>query len=169
MSKNSIQFAKHMICYTDGACNSNKKRSGIGIVWYFPDQLVDITNGENNISKPCFAYYEEIFPNREGIEFPTNNDAEYTSLIRSMEHAISSHCEELTVFMDSQLVVSQVTGAWKINYIHLRNYKKIIDSMGKKIKLNVYHVKREHNQWADYQSKLSIGMAPEKSKYSFKI
>jgi ribonuclease HI len=160
-----IVMGNHMVCYTDGACNATKKRSGIGMVWYHPDIFVDLTNGENNNSKPCWSYHEEIFSSREGVEFPTNNDAEYLSLIRAMEHAILSDCVELTVFMDSKLVVCQVTGIWKINFEHLQTYKNIVDSLGKKIRLNIFHIKREHNKWADYQSKLAIGMAPINSKF----
>jgi len=153
-----VTFFTHMIAFTDGASNPHKKRSGVGITWFYPKQLIDIKNGTTLINgeKPCASYSEEIYANRPNIQYPTNNDAEYVSLIKALEIAINVGCEKITVFMDSKLIVCQVNNLWNINHDHLRNYKKKIDELKKNIKLELYHVKREYNTWADYFSKFSI-------------
>lgn len=154
----SIYFLDHMIAYTDGASNPHIKKSGIGIVWFYPIQLVYPDKGETlkMNEKPCATYAEEITSTRENIEYPTNNDAEYISLITALKIAIDAGCKKITVFMDSKLVVNQVNGIWNINHTHLLNYKKNIDKLKNKIELKLFHVKRKFNTWADYQSKLSI-------------
>ena len=119
--------------------------------------------------KPCTCYGEEIFANRIKIKYPTNNDAEYMSLIRAMEEAILYGLEGIIVFMDSKLVVNQVNNKWKINYNHLQIYKSKIDNLRKKVKINVYHIKRNYNQWADYFSKYIIDRTKRCEDEKFKF
>lgn len=162
-----VKFDKNMVAYVDGASNRHIKRSGVGIAWFREKQLISVYNGNSlkRNEKPCACYAEEIFTEknskRKRLVCPTNNDAEYISLIRAMEEGILYGVEKLTVFMDSKLVVNQVNGRWKINYDHLRNYKLKIEKLKKKIKLSVYHIKREYNQWADYFSKFIIDQTKE--------
>jgi ribonuclease HI len=153
-----VYLLDSMVAFTDGASNPHVKRSGIGIAFYYTDQLTYPYKGETlkPNQKPCCVIAEEIKVNRFGVKFPTNNDAEYLSLIRAMEFSIDANVKKLNVFMDSKLVVCQVDNKWKINHDHLRNYKKQVDELRKKITMNVYHVKREYNEYADYYSKLAI-------------
>jgi ribonuclease HI len=154
----TVEFENIMVAYVDGASNSHIKRSGVGIAWFYQKQLINTHRGETlkKNEKPCACYGEEIFSNRKNIKCPTNNDAEYMSLIRAMEEAILYNVKGIIVFMDSKLVVNQVNNKWKINYDHLQNYKLKVDSLRKKVRINVYHIRREYNQWADYFSKYII-------------
>ena len=62
----------------------------------------------------------------------------------------------LLVYMDSELVVRQVNGRYKINAKHLQEYKTKINELSQKISFKIAHVKREYNKTADYLSKLAI-------------
>lgn len=167
----SVYFLDNMICFVDGASNPHIKKSGIGIAWFYPNQLIYSDKGESLKfnEKPCATYAEEIISQRKSVEYPTNNEAEYQSLLTAITLAIESDCKKITVFMDSKLVVNQVNDKWNINHAHLLNYKNKIDKLKQKIKLNLFHIRREHNTWADYQSKLAIGKTSNFEDNKFKI
>ncbi len=93
----------------------------------------------------------------------TNNYAEYTAIIKSLEWIKRSNLQfdKLMIRSDSQLVVKQVNGEWSVRSANLRDlYKEIKDliahfeSKGKLVDLA--HVGREHNQEADELSQLAI-------------
>ena len=44
----------------------------------------------------------------------TNNSAEYFCLIKALEHLWESRDKEIVVFSDSNLLVSQMSGDWKV-------------------------------------------------------
>ncbi len=54
------------------------------------------------------------------MDIATNNEAEYTGLIIGLEKAIEQGIQELEVYGDSNLVVNQVNGFWRIKQSHLR-------------------------------------------------
>ncbi len=56
----------------------------------------------------------------EKIGVATNNEAEYRALIKALSLAKEFTREEVRVFMDSELVVRQVTGQYKIKLPHLQ-------------------------------------------------
>lgn len=83
----------------------------------------------------------------------TNNVAEYTALIKAFEWLIQSplNYESLTCIFDSELVVKQITGVYKIKSPHLATLAGAIRQL--QIKLPVtptyLHVRREQNKDAD--------------------
>ncbi|HOJ97039.1 MAG TPA: ribonuclease HI family protein [Methanospirillum sp.] len=50
----------------------------------------------------------------------TNNVAEYTAIIHALSWASHENCDELQVYSDSQLVIRQITGVYRINKPHLK-------------------------------------------------
>jgi ribonuclease HI len=50
----------------------------------------------------------------------TNNQAEYEALIAALESAAALHAEEVICHLDSQLVVKQVTGEYRVKNPELR-------------------------------------------------
>jgi ribonuclease HI len=54
------------------------------------------------------------------LGFRTNNQAEYEALISAIESAIALHAEEIICHLDSQLVVKQVTGEYRVKNPELR-------------------------------------------------
>jgi broad specificity phosphatase PhoE/ribonuclease HI len=56
---------------------------------------------------------------KQAIEFATNNVAEYRALIAGLDDAVKLGATEADVFMDSKLVVEQMSGRWKVKHPHL--------------------------------------------------
>jgi ribonuclease HI len=50
----------------------------------------------------------------------TNNQAEYEAIIAALESAATLHAEEVICHLDSQLVVKQVTGEYRVKNLELR-------------------------------------------------
>jgi ribonuclease HI len=50
----------------------------------------------------------------------TNNQAEYEALIAALESALALHAEEVICYLDSQLVVKQITGEYRVKNLELR-------------------------------------------------
>ena len=125
---------------TDGGSRGNPGPAAIGIV--FAD--------ENN--KTLHEY-------KEFIGQGTNNDAEYQAIVRALEILVkskwftenNSNDNEVICRLDSQLVVEQICGNWKIKKDHIQNYINRIRSIVEQIHLNIsfVHIPREENSEAD--------------------
>jgi ribonuclease HI len=86
----------------------------------------------------------------ESIGSATNNVAEYSALIAGLELALQKGITDLDVFLDSQLLVSQLKGEWKIKNDRLRTLavkaRSLLNRFDKK---TIQHVPREQNEDAD--------------------
>ncbi len=81
----------------------------------------------------------------EYIGKATNNVAEYMSLIRSLEIAVKHTQGQVHVFMDSQLVIMQVTGKYRINKPHLKKLYDRVKENESSFKEVIYaHVRRDN-------------------------
>ena len=117
--------------HTDGGARGNPGPAGIGVV-------LSSTDGE------------VIGEVAESIGRATNNVAEYKALIAGLELALAHDVTELEAFLDSELVVSQLNGSWKIKNDALRHLA--IDArrlMNRFEKVTLSHVRREENSDAD--------------------
>jgi formyltetrahydrofolate-dependent phosphoribosylglycinamide formyltransferase len=80
----------------------------------------------------------------------TNNVAEYTGLIRAIEAAGKMGAEELTVWSDSELLVRQINGQYKVkSELIAPLFQQAIDLLGQFKSWKVHHVTREKNKEAD--------------------
>ncbi len=91
----SLALLPEVYVYADGASRGNPGPAAIGIVI-------------------CDAYEKVLAEHRETIGRATNNEAEYRALIRGLELASRYTRQEVKCHVDSQLVYSQLTGAFKI-------------------------------------------------------
>jgi ribonuclease HI len=94
-NNNNKQMEQYSI-YTDGGSRGNPGPSGAGGV------IID----------PTGTVVAEI---SEYIGCRTNNQAEYESLILTLQRAVQMGIKHVKCFMDSSLVVNQVNKRWKIN------------------------------------------------------
>ena len=85
------------------------------------------------------------------IGVATNNFAEYTSLIKALEWlGKNRNGEELEINMDSKLVVSQVSGLFKVKNATIRGLLfKIRELEGSFANITYHHIPREQNTHAD--------------------
>ncbi|ODR82335.1 ribonuclease H [Haladaptatus sp. W1] len=80
----------------------------------------------------------------------TNNQAEYEALIEGLETACDYGFDSVDVKGDSQLIVKQVTGAWKTNNPELRERRvRVRELLEEFDKWSLKHVPREVNERAD--------------------
>ncbi len=118
----------------DGAARGNPGLSGVGVILF--DE-----NGE------C------VFEHAEFLGTATNNMAEYTALLRCL-HAVKDKfpmCSELHIRSDSELLVKQINGSYRVRDTKLQVYfREAHTLMGTAPwKCTVEHVPREQNRDAD--------------------
>jgi ribonuclease HI len=117
--------------YTDGACRGNPGPSGAGGV------ILDSSG----------VVVAEI---KEYLGIATNNVAEYQALRLTLEHAILLEIKNVSVFMDSKLVVEQILGNWQIKNNVLREInEQIRDLIANFDTISFTHVYRNFNKHAD--------------------
>lgn len=92
----------------------------------------------------------EIEARGEHIGTATNNVAEYRALIAGLEAAVRHEAVPLAVVMDSELVIRQMTGQYKVKNAGLKPLHLEAKSVAAKLaKVTWSSVAREHNQRAD--------------------
>jgi ribonuclease HI len=80
----------------------------------------------------------------------TNNQAEYTAVIEGLEKAISLGAKQVILKSDSELVVRQLMGRYKVKNADLREmYQRVIKLTGQLEKFTAVNIPREQNRQAD--------------------
>jgi ribonuclease HI len=86
----------------------------------------------------------------ETIGVATNNVAEYRALIAGLEKAVELGIDELEVVSDSELLVKQMQGEYRVKNEALRELNDEANSLERKLGRVLYKaVRREHNELAD--------------------
>ncbi len=120
-----------MVAYSDGASRGNPGPAAIGA-------LVLDEHG---------TLLTEI---SERIGRGTNNEAEYRAAIAAVEAAIGLGASSVELRMDSELVVRQISGRYRVrNPALIRLYQRL-DGLKRQLdRLDLVHVPRELNREAD--------------------
>jgi ribonuclease HI len=130
-----------VVAFTDGASRGNPGESGIGI--YMKDET-----GKVLVSLSDY------------IGTATNNIAEYTALIKCLELGRETKCTRLIVHSDSELMVRQVQGSYKVKDKGLKalfaDVQRILASAP--FKFEIKHVAREENGEADELANRGINL-----------
>lgn len=121
-----------LIINTDGGARGNPGPAGIGVV----------VAGENG---------EIIQQHKQYIGEATNNVAEYKALILALHEAQKiSNGAHLDIRMDSELIVRQMQGRYKIKEPSLQALAAQVIQLKNNFKTVVFtHVRREQNKEAD--------------------
>jgi probable phosphoglycerate mutase len=86
----------------------------------------------------------------EKIGVATNNVAEYRALIAGLEKAVELGIDELEVVSDSELLVKQMQGEYRVKNEALRELNDEANSLERKLgRVRYTAVRREHNELAD--------------------
>ncbi len=116
--------------YTDGASRNNPGEAGAGIF---------ILRDGKPAAK--IARY---------LGTTTNNIAEYTAAIIGMEHAVSLGATRVKLFADSELMVKQINGQYKVKNEGLKPLHEQVKRLMAKIgRVEVRYIPREQNKDAD--------------------
>ena len=86
----------------------------------------------------------------EAIGLATNNVAEYSALVAGLERAVEVGVDELEVVSDSELMVKQMRGEYKVKNAALRELSLEAARLARGVGAVTYTaVRREHNKLAD--------------------
>jgi ribonuclease HI len=86
----------------------------------------------------------------EAIGVATNNVAEYSALVAGLERAVEIGVQELEVVSDSELLVKQMRGEYRVKNKALQGYFLDASRLARQIQRVTYTaVRREHNELAD--------------------
>ena len=122
---------RKVVLNVDGASRGNPGAAGIGVV----------------VSDERGKVLDEV---SEYIGVTTNNVAEYTALVRGLQVALGLGARSVRINADSELLVRQIRGAYKVKAQHLRPlYEAVIGLLGKFQQVELGHVPREQNAHAD--------------------
>ncbi len=90
----------------------------------------------------------------------TNNEAEYKALILGLTEAAKTDCDRLVVFLDSQLIVRQINGEYRVKASTLKPFFSEVRQLLKSFKsYSVRHVPRAENSRADSLANQGINRA----------
>ena len=80
----------------------------------------------------------------------TNNVAEYTGVIKALETAQSLQAKTMELFCDSELLVKQINGLYKVRSANIKPlYEEALSLLSQFDQWKVTHVYREDNKHAD--------------------
>ncbi len=122
----SQEVLPKVLLYTDGGSRGNPGPAAIGIVL-------------------CDSFDNVLAERRESIGRATNNEAEYRALIRGLDLASRYTRQKVKCYTDSQLVVSQLDGTYRIKEPRLR---KLASSLQERVsrfrEVSFGHLPRGH-------------------------
>lgn len=125
--------------YTDGASRGNPGESGIGII---------LKDESGTVIHSAGGY----------IGKTTNNVAEYTALIECLKKAKGANCKKLVVHSDSELLVRQIQGKYRVKNEGLKKYFQRVHRLLKSapFEFEIRYVSREQNRDADMLANVGI-------------
>jgi len=127
-------MAKSLIIFSDGGSRGNPGQAAIGYT---------IQNSEGD-------YLAKV---GQKIGIGTNNEAEYKAIVAALKQASNlAGCGEAVVqtYLDSKLVVEQLSGNWKIKEARLALLAMEAKKLEKNFAKVIYkHIPREKNSLAD--------------------
>jgi len=95
----------------------------------------------------------------------TNNQAEYHALIEGVKTAKDWKPDRLDIFIDSNLVVEQVKGNYKIKEPELQRLNAEVRRLLTDVAFDIKHVAREQNRGADHLANMAIDAKVPKKKF----
>ena len=120
-----------LVVHVDGGSRGNPGPAAVGVVLATPDGEVVHAVGET-------------------IGKATNNVAEYRALLRGIELARERGADELEIYGDSELVVKQVRGEYRVKDAGLKPlHAEVRAALAEVADWTFDHVRREDNAHAD--------------------
>jgi ribonuclease HI len=134
--------------YTDGAARGNPGPAGIGVV---------VKRGSQTMAEIS-----------DFIGKATNNISEYMAFIRGLEEALVLGANKIECFADSELLVKQIKGEYKVKNEGLVPLYYHAKSLIKKFKtFNIEHTVRDENKHADQLANQGIDQQATKNSPLF--
>jgi ribonuclease HI len=135
--------------YSDGGCRPNPGNGSYGAALYKDETLIESIGGH--------------------IGDTTNNKAEYMGFYKGLQ-LVHEHCDSddtIDIYLDSSLVLKQMTGEWKVKDDSLKDINKKCKHLSKSFSLNYNWVKGHSgdpkNEYVDSTCTFFIGLSNQKS------
>jgi len=123
--------AHYLIAHSDGGARGNPGPAGYGVV----------IKDESGRKVAALSEY---------LGHQTNNFAEYQGLIAAVEYALAHGPKALKLISDSELLVRQIKGVYKVKNAALKDlHARAKDLIAQLEWFSIGHALREHNQEAD--------------------
>src|SRR5271168_3155456 len=123
--------ARYLIAHSDGGARGNPGPAGYGVV------IKDETG-------------RKVAALSEYLGHQTNNFAEYQGLIAALEYAVQHGPKAIKVVSDSELLVRQIKGIYKVKNPTLKDLHARAKELISQLEwFSIGHVLRGHNQEAD--------------------
>ncbi len=117
--------------YADGASRGNPGEAGVGAV---------IADSQGRTVKEL-KYF---------LGVASNNAAEYQAAILALEKALELGAKRVALHLDSELVVRQLKGEYRVREPHLRDlHRKATEALNRFLRYSILHISREENRRAD--------------------
>ena len=117
--------------HIDGASRGNPGEASFGI---------HVTDGQGNERAALYGY----------LGHASNNVAEYQALIHALRWALAQAATRVRVFSDSELIVRQVEGRYKVKHPDMVPLHREATSLLRRFEsASLAHVRREQNREAD--------------------
>lgn len=131
-------MSTHILMF-DGGSRGNPGKAGCGYV-------ICSSHDVDETQDPLIIGYEYLGAHQ------TNNYAEYSGLIRGLEHAISHGLTKshIQIEGDSLLVIQQLSGKWQVKNANLKPlYEKARSLLAQLYSYSLTHIPRSKNKMAD--------------------
>jgi ribonuclease HI len=123
--------ARYLVAHSDGGARGNPGPAGFGVV-------IQDESGRKVASLSEYLGHQ------------TNNFAEYQGLIAALEYAIEHGPKALKLISDSELLVRQIKGIYKVKNATLQDlHARAKELIAQLDWFSIGHALREHNQEAD--------------------
>lgn len=117
--------------YADGASRGNPGEAGVGVV---------ISDAQGRTIKEMKRF----------LGMATNNVAEYRALILALEKALELGAGSVTIHLDSELVVRQLRGEYRVREGQLKSlHREALEILHRFSKYDILFIPREENRRAD--------------------
>ncbi|WAC93542.1 bifunctional RNase H/acid phosphatase [Mycobacterium sp. Aquia_213] len=138
-----------VVIEADGGSRGNPGPAGYGAVVHTADRATVLAESKQAIGRA------------------TNNVAEYRGLIAGLEDAVKLGASEADVFMDSKLVVEQMSGRWKVKHPDLIELHAQARKLAVRFdRISYTWIPRERNKHADRLANEAMDAAAEVSPQS---
>jgi ribonuclease HI len=128
----------HLKIYADGASWGNPGPAAIGAV---------VKDEHQKILVKVSRYIGDT----------TNNQAEYQAVIAALKEAARFKADQATLYLDSELVIKQLAGSYKVRNLFLFPlHKEAVELCKKFAKLSIVHVGHEGNNEAHSLAKAAL-------------
>lgn len=129
---------KKVIIFTDGASQGNPGPAAIGAI---------IKDEQGRV----------IASISQGIGRATNNQAEYRAIIAALENAIKLGASQVEIRSDSELVVRQINGQYRVKNAALKPlYQQVKHQQSQLDSFTITHIPREENTEADGLASMAL-------------